>query len=109
VARFGLERRDVHPCVNLFKGVRVVDGDALTFTGGAEAGSFVELRLELPGLVVLANGAHVLDDRDDPPCTPVRVTAWTGEPAADADPWRAATPEAQRAFENVDDLLRGHP
>lgn len=108
-ARVGLGLGDVHPCVNLLKGVRVVDGDRLTFTGGAGPGASVELRLELPALVVIANTAHVLDDRDAKPCTPVHVQAWAGEPAAADDPFRTATPEAQRAFENTDDLLLGHP
>ena len=63
VARFGLDRRDVHPCANLLKGVRAVDGDRLAYDGGAGAGTWIELRLELPALVVVANTPHVLDDR----------------------------------------------
>ena len=108
-ARVGLGLRDVHPCVNLLKGVRVANGDRLAFTGGAGGGAHVELRLELPALVVLANSAHVLDDRDPAPCTPVYVEAWPGEPAGADDPFRSATPEAERAFENTDELLLGHP
>lgn len=109
VARVGLERRDVHPCLNLFKGVRVEDGDVLTFTGGAGAGATVDLRCELPVHVVVANTPHVLDDRPQPPCTAVRITAWRGAPAAPDDPWRTATPEGRRAFENTEDFLLGHP
>ncbi|MBW3555554.1 MAG: DUF1989 domain-containing protein [Actinobacteria bacterium] len=109
VARFGLERRDVHPCVNLLKGARVDDGDRLVFTGGAGAAAFVELRLELPALVVLANSPHVLDDRGEPPCTPLRVTAWRGEPAQPEDVWRTASPEGLRAFQNTEGFLLGHP
>jgi uncharacterized protein YcgI (DUF1989 family) len=104
VARFGLDRRDVHPCANLLKGVRAVDGDRLAFTGGAGAGAKVELRLELPAYVVVANTAHVLDD--EPACTPVHITAWTG---VGDDRFRSASPEARRAFENTDDFLLGHP
>lgn len=103
-ARFGLERRDVHPCANLLKGVRVVDGDRLDYTGGAGPGAHVELRLELPALVVVANTAHAL--AGDETCTPVHITASAG--SAD-DRIEAATPERQRAFENTDDLLLGHP
>jgi len=105
VARHGLDRRDVHPCVNLLKGARVVDGDALTFTGGAGAGVHVELRLELPTILVLANTPHPLDD-EGAEATPVHVTAWEGDPGSPAS---APTPEARRAYENTEDLLRGHP
>ena len=109
VARFGLTRRDVHPCLNLFKGVRVHNGEALRFTGGSGPGATVELRLELPAYVVVANTAHVLDERRPAPVGPVRITAWSGLPAGPDDPARAAGPEARRAFENTEDYLLGHP
>jgi len=103
-ARFGLDRRDVHPCINLLKGVRAVDGDALEFTGGGGPGAHVELRLELPAYVVLANTRHPLDERAAP-CTPVHVTAWAGTAGTIDD---AATPERRRALENTADYLLGH-
>lgn len=109
VARLGLERRDVHPCANLLKGVRVEDGDALAYQGGTGPGAWIELRVELPAKIVVVNSAHVLDGRDDPPCSPVRVTAWRGAPAEEDDRWRSASPEGRRAFENTEDFLRGHP
>jgi uncharacterized protein YcgI (DUF1989 family) len=109
VARHGLDRRDVHPCIDLFKGVRVAADGGLTYEAGAGAGAAVELRLELPAVVVLANTAHVLDPRIPAVTTPARITAWSGTPAGPDDRWRTATPEAARAFENTDDWLAGHP
>ena len=109
VARFGLDRRDVHPCVNLFKGVRSVDGDRLAFVGGSGAGRHVDVRIELPVYLVIANTPHVLDDRDPAVCTPVRVIGWKGQPVATDDRWRNATPEGLRAFENTEEFLLGHP
>jgi len=106
VARFGLDRRDVHPCANLLKGVRATDGDALAYTGGAGAGAAIALRLELPAYVVVANTSHPLADTDE--CTPLQITAERGAPASPDDPFRTATPEATRAFENTDDFLLGH-
>ena len=104
--RFGLDRRDVHPCANLLKGVRVVDGDALAYTGGAGAGASFALRLELPAYGVVANTPHPLADSDE--CTPVQITAERGAPTTPDDPFRLATPEATRAFENTEDFLLGH-
>jgi hypothetical protein len=90
--------------VNFFKGVRVEADGALTFIGGPfSAGRSLTLRAEMDVLVILANCPHVLDPRPDYSVTPVRVTAWRGEPAASDDPIRKATPEAHRAFLNVED------
>jgi uncharacterized protein YcgI (DUF1989 family) len=109
-ARHDLYRRDVHPCLNLFKGARVEPGGALRFDGNpGPRGGYIELRFELPAIVVLANSPHPLDDRPGPTVTPLRVTAWSGSPGGPDDWWRIATPEAQRAFENTEDWLAGHP
>jgi uncharacterized protein YcgI (DUF1989 family) len=61
------------------------------------------MRAEMDVLVVLANCPHVLDPRPAYTVTPVRVTAWRGEPATLDDPIRNATPEGLRAFLNVED------
>lgn len=102
--KHGLTRKDVHPCVNLFKGVRVGADGGLTFQGGPfPAGRTLTLRAEMDVLVVLANCPHVLDPRPAYSVTPVRATAWRGEPAGTDDPIRNATPEGLRAFLNVED------
>jgi len=102
--KHGLTRKDVHPCVNLFKGVRVEADGGLAFQGGPfPSGRSLTMRAEMDVLVVLANCPHVLDPRPAYTVTPVRVTAWRGEPAALDDPIRNATPEGLRAFLNVED------
>jgi urea carboxylase-associated protein 2 len=104
VAKFGLGRRDIHPCLNLFKGVRVAaDGAAVAEIGPFPAGRQVTLRAEMDVIVALANCPHVLDPRAAYSVTPLRATAWRGEPAGADDPIRTATPEGLRAFLNVDD------
>ena len=106
-AKHGLQRRDVHPCVNLFKGTRIEkDGTITPLVGPYDAGRSVILRAEMDVIVVIANCPHVLDPRDDWTVTPLRVSAWRGPVTPADDPIRTATPEGLRAFQNVDDYFR---
>ncbi|MBB4858945.1 urea carboxylase-associated protein 2 [Novosphingobium chloroacetimidivorans] len=106
-AKHGLLRRDVHPCVNLFKGTRIEeDGTITPVVGPFEPGREVVLRAEMDVIVVLANCPHVLDPRQDYTVTPLRVTAWRGPITPLDDPARNATPEGLRAFENAEDYFR---
>jgi urea carboxylase-associated protein 2 len=105
LAKHGGGRDDVGPCISLFKGVRVAGDGSLCFKGEPAPGAWVELRAELPVIVSVANTPHVLDDRPTYTATPVRVTAWRAS-RPEPDPFRSATPERQRAFENTDELLR---
>ncbi|HEX7821963.1 MAG TPA: urea amidolyase associated protein UAAP1 [Sphingobium sp.] len=107
VAKVGLGPKDVHPCINWFKGVRV-EGDGTTTL---QAGPFTPmrtllLRAEMDVIVAIANCPHVLDTRPDYIVTPLRATAWRGPIAAQDDPIRLATPEGRRAFLNTEDYLR---
>lgn len=107
LAKFGLERRDVAPNINLFKQVRVgPDGD-LRFDAVSAPGAHVELRCELPVLVTIVNVPHPLDDRPDYTVSSLRLTAWRSEPTAPDDTWRTASPEAERAFLNTEAVLAG--
>jgi len=105
-AKHGLGRRDVHPCINLFKGVRIADNGAVAPQLGPFApGRSLVLRAEMELILVIANCPHVLDPRAWT-ITPLRVTAWRGAETASDDPIRAATPERLRAFLNTEDLYR---
>ncbi len=106
-AKHGLQRRDVHPCVNLFKDTRIeADGTITPRIGPFEPGRSVVLRSEMDVIVVLANCPHVLDPRPHWTVTPLRVTAWRGAVTPETDPVRTATPEGLRAFLNVEDYFR---
>jgi uncharacterized protein len=108
LAKFGLVRRDIAPNVNFFKPVRVADDGALSF--GVEpspAGAYVELVAELPVIFVVANTPHVLDPRPEYAGTELRITAWTAAPTTRNDARWTSSPEAERAFLNTEDLLRG--
>ena len=103
LAKFGLARRDIHPCINWFKGVRVeADGAITPQTGPFAAGRSLTLRAEMDLIVVLANCPHVMDARPDYSVTPLRVSAWRGPVTPLEDPIRNATPEGLRAFLNVE-------
>ncbi len=105
-AKFGLGRRDVHPCVNWFKGMRIApDGGTLPDVGPFAPGRSVLLRAEMNVIVVLANCPHPRDPRPGFCVTPLRASAWRGPATPADDPLRNASPEAQRAYLNVDDYF----
>ena len=105
--KHGLGRRDVHPCINLFKGAKIAaDGAIVPDIGPFGPGRSVVLRAEMELVVVIANVPHVLDPRPAYTVSPLRVTAWRGPVTPPEDPIRNATPEGQRAFLNVEDYFR---
>jgi urea carboxylase-associated protein 2 len=105
-AKFGLGRRDIHPCINWFKGVRIAEDGATRFDAAPQAaGRQLTLRCEMDLIVVLADCPHVLDPRPDYRVTPARALAWRGDPTPESDPIRNATPEGLRAFQNVEEDL----
>lgn len=106
-AKHGLQRRDVHPCVTLFKGAKIeTDGTITPQIGPFAPGRKVLLRAEMDVIVVIANCPHVLDPRPDWTVTPLRATGWRGPITPDDDAIRNATPEGLRAFQNVEDYFR---
>ncbi|MET0293965.1 MAG: urea amidolyase associated protein UAAP1 [Phenylobacterium sp.] len=103
LAKFGLGRKDIHPCLNLFKGMQIdAEGATRLDVGPFAARRQVTLRAEMDVIVVLANCPHVLDPRTDYAVTPLRALAWRGDPTPADDPIRNATPEGLRAFLNVE-------
>jgi uncharacterized protein len=108
LAKHGLGRKDVTANVNLFKAVKIeVDGSTTFVQESSAPGQYVELRAEMNVLVALVNTPHVLDDRRKYTVTPVRALAWSGPVTPEDDAIRNATPEALRAFQNVEDYFAG--
>ncbi|HEX5588040.1 MAG TPA: urea amidolyase associated protein UAAP1 [Acidimicrobiia bacterium] len=109
LAKHGLDRRDIVPNVNFFKGVVVEPDGALRFVdtldGHRAPGAVVELRAEMALLVVVANTPHVLDPRPQYTAGPLHVSAWAGEPTGRDDAEWSATPEATRAFLQTEEFL----
>ena len=107
VAKHGLQKRDVHPCVTLFKGARIeADGAITPQIGPFRPRRSVLMRAEMDVIIVIANCPHVLDPRAAYTVTPLRATAWRGTATPEDDPIRNATPEGLRAFQNVEDYYR---
>lgn len=105
--KHGLARRDVHPCINLFKGATIaIDGAIVPQIGPFAPGRSITLRAEMEVIVVIANCPHVLDPREAYTVTPLRATAWRGPVTTEDDPVRTSTPEGLRAFLNVEDYFR---
>jgi hypothetical protein len=106
-AKHGLARRDVHPAITLFKGTRIAaDGGITPEIGPFAPGRHVLLRAEMALIIAIANCPHAIDPRPDYSVTPLRATAWAGPVTPPDDPIRTATPEALRAFLNVEDHYR---
>lgn len=101
--KHGLGVRDVAPSVALFQGVRVDPASgAMEFTGSAGPGAAVDLLIQLPVTLVLANTTHPLDPR--PMGTALDVLAWNaGEQLAEP---LNGDPEYLRALENTDAVVR---
>jgi uncharacterized protein len=107
VAKFGLGRKDIHPCINWFKPVLIEHDGATRWPGTPMVtGQQVTLRAEMNVIVVIANCPHVLDPRRTYGATPIRVVAWRGDVTPDNDPIRNKTPEGLRAFLNVEEEFR---
>ena len=104
LAKHGLAHRDLPPCLNLFRTVRVGDDGSLTLQPSGDPGATLELRAEVDVIVTLAVVLHPLDERPGTAAGDVRITAAPGT-RPDADPFRSATPERQRAFENTDESI----
>lgn len=106
-AKFGLGRKDLHPCINWFKGVRIAaDGTTVLDPGPFAPSRSVVLRAEMNIIVVLANCPHVLDERKQYTVTPVRASAWRGPITPQDDAVRNSTLESERAFLNVEEYFR---
>lgn len=104
VGKYGLGRKDIHPCITWFKGAKVeADGAITPQVGPFAPGRSLLLRAEMDLIVVLANTPHVMDPRPAYTVTPVRAQAWRGPVAGADDPIRTGTPEGLRAFLNVED------
>lgn len=105
--KFGLDRRDVHPCISFFAPVNVEDGGRFIWNDDRRnAGDFVDLRAEMDLLVALSNCPHPLDPSPVYAPGTVDIARYQATPAGPDDLCRTASGEAVRAFENNAFLLQ---
>ncbi len=105
--KLGLSKRDLGPVIAFFAPVSVSDADG-RFDWAAErrqAGGFVTLRAEMDLLVALSFAPHPLDPAPTYAPGSIRVLRHRLPPAGPDDPCRTSTPEAARAFDNLDRFL----
>lgn len=99
LAKYSLDARDLNPTLNLFSKV-VVDtqGDMKYVAGHSAPGSFVELRAEMPVLVLLTANHHPLDPATVYAPKGVRLTVKRVPLPGVDDPCRVSRPENGRGF-----------
>ena len=103
LAKWGLDRRDVHPNLNLFSKVRPDAAGVLRFDAeGRAPGQFVDLRFEMNVLVVLSTAPHPFDPSPDWAPGAVRLTAWRSGTAGADDVVRLSCDENGRGFANTE-------
>ncbi len=103
-AKHGLEPRDLPPSLSFFKGVHVEAATgSLSWLGGCGSPAEIELKAELPLVVLVANTTHPLDPAPGWHASTLGVTAWSGEPTGPGDPAWSSSPERQRAYLNTAD------
>ena len=104
-AKHGLEPRDLPPSLSFFKGVRVdAASGRLLWLGGSGTPAAIELKAELPLVVLVANTTHPLDPSPAWHASSLGIVAWRGEPTRQGDAAWSSTPERERAYLNtVDD------
>jgi uncharacterized protein len=105
-AKHGLGPRDVATGVSFFKGSRVAEDGTFLAPASSDAGAFIDLRAEMPLIVLVANVPHPLDPRAEYTCTTLEIVAWRGGPTGVEDPLWTSTPELERAFLNTEDYAR---
>ncbi|NMN98071.1 DUF1989 domain-containing protein [Antrihabitans stalactiti] len=96
--KHGLTVRDIGPTISFFRGVRVDPDGGLRASGNSAAGTFIDLLIHLPVIVLVTDAPHPLDER---PTTDLEVIAW-GAPG-ELSTLMNDDPEYQRAVQNTEE------
>ncbi len=100
LGKYGMGKRDIMPCLNLFRKVNVKQGSLLELSATkAKEGSYIELRAEMNVLLVLSNTPHAMDKGDYTP-SDIGIVMYHGAPMSEDDFCFNFSEEARRGFEN---------
>jgi len=104
--KLGLGPRDVGPCITFFAPVTTDSTGRFVWRDDAlKPGDHVDLRAEMNLLMALSNCPHPLAPVSHSPEHAVQAVVWHSLTAQEDDPFRYATEEAVRAFENTDAMF----
>ncbi len=100
LGKYGMGKRDIVPCLNLFRKVDIKEGSKLSLSPQRPMPeSYIELRAEMNVLLVLSNTPHVMETGVYEP-SPVQLTIYQSQPLTADDFCMNFTPQAKRGFEN---------
>jgi urea carboxylase-associated protein 2 len=103
LGKWGLDRRDLVPNLNLFsKAAPDIDGRLRFDTAHRWPDQHVDLRFEMDVLLVLSAAPHPLDDATAWNPGRVGMTLWRSGTAGAEDPCRLKCPENGRGFTNTE-------
>lgn len=96
LGKYGMGKRDIVQCLNLFRKVDVAEGSKLLLSEKRpKKGDFIELRAEMNILLILSNTPHVMEKGEYNP-SDVEVSIFERSAKADV----LFSEEAKRGFEN---------
>jgi uncharacterized protein YcgI (DUF1989 family) len=107
VGKYGMGRRDIMPCLNLFADAKVGESGELIYREDTvPTGSFIELRAEMDVLVILSNTVHVLSTDTSYDVKPIGLTVYVGDEVASDDPCVIDSERSERAFVNTRNYMK---
>lgn len=107
LGKYGMGRRDIMPCLNLFADAKIGESGELIFREETvPAGSFIELRAEMDVLVILSNTVHVLSTDTTYDVKPVALIVYQGDEVASDDPCIIDSERSERAFVNTRNYMK---
>lgn len=97
LGKYGMGKRDIVQCLNLFRKVDVVEGNTLVLSEKRPSkGDYIELRAEMNILLVLSNTPHVMEKGEYNP-SDIEVSIFE---RSHSDETLCFSEEAKRGFEN---------